>query len=218
MPQLSSADLERFAKEAVTYEVTTMVVEAGHPTLHGSDPILRIALLEAVLVHVRLLDDFHGQSGANYPNDITADDYLPTWSPKRTLSQPARQAINAQLAHVSIHRITGYTWPVETLVADTCRTFVSFVDQLQASDPARAVWFAAAYQVAKQQVGKHAAMLATPGMSVPMSTTSPSSATTVTLAQSSTQKSGRVVQAAPRGPVRHHSGRQAPGGHPPQSR
>jgi len=185
MAQLASADLETFAKETVTYEVTTMVAEVDHPNLHGSDRVLAFALLEAVLVHVRLLDDFHGQTSAKaHPDDFTAEHYLPTWTPRRTLSQSDREAINAQLAHMSIKRVSGYGWRVEALVADTCRMFVSFVDTLRASDPRRAAWFDTAHQAAKAMVAKHTAVVrAMAPMSLPKTTTSATTAVTTTHSQ-----------------------------------
>jgi hypothetical protein len=202
MAQLNAADLEQFAKDAVTYEVTTMLGEVGHPNLHGSDPVLQVALIEAVLVHVRLLDEFHGQTGANaHPNDVLASHFLPTWTPTRTLSPPDRDAINAQLAHMSTQRTSGYSWDLATLVTDACRMFVSFVDAVRVANPGRAAWFDPAYQAASAMVAKYTSRVQTmpPALSLPKSTTSPTTAVIVTHAQPS--RKTKYDAATARGPA-----------------
>jgi hypothetical protein len=69
------------------------------------------ALLEAVLVHLRLLDDFVGSKGQVLPSDpktrnddVFAAHWLPTWKPKRVLSANLRRKINRQVAHLSAAR------------------------------------------------------------------------------------------------------------------
>jgi hypothetical protein len=112
------------------------------------------------------------------------------------LSAKLRGDMNAQLPHLAARRKSGYLWNLGAMGIKVCETFIEFVDELQASDPGRAEWFAAAYQRAVDAIPPKAA--ADPGpeverrptsvdttspptlsASMPMTTTSPESKVTV---------------------------------------
>jgi hypothetical protein len=95
------------------------------------------ALLEASLVHLRLLDDFLGSKG-KYRRDVVATDWLPSWTPKRFLTKTERDHINLQLAHLSTECDWGYPWDMTSMTTACCKTFDDFVKALDANNPGRA--------------------------------------------------------------------------------
>jgi hypothetical protein len=90
------------------------------------------SLLESFLVHVRLLDDFLGDPGQAQPtrrndsDDVFARHWLPTWTPRRFMSEDERDRANAQIAHLTGRRIMGYGWSVPDLARRCCESFESF--------------------------------------------------------------------------------------------
>ena|SRR5947209_8652432 len=102
------------------------------------------ALLEAALVHLRLLDDFLGagrQSQAPKPgdlDDVFARHWLPSWKPRGFLTPTQRSRINAQLAHLSARRRWRHGWDVPRMATQPCRLLLRFLDELEATDARRA--------------------------------------------------------------------------------
>jgi hypothetical protein len=101
------------------------------------------ALLEALLVHLRLFDDFFGSSKQTQPrqrsdrDDVFARHWLPTWRPRGVLSPVQRSRVNAQLAHLTARRRMKNPWTLE-MVRRTCRVLIAFLDQLEREQPRRA--------------------------------------------------------------------------------
>ncbi len=103
--------LRRFAEEPIEYELRMLLSDAWALSEDRPDGLLgqrfgrnvRDALLEAWLVHIRLLDDFlrHGQSkdGA-----AIARDWQPRWSSNGFLVDEHRQAVNDHIAHLTWQR------------------------------------------------------------------------------------------------------------------
>jgi hypothetical protein len=112
------------------------------------------ALLEAALVHLRLLDEFLGCTGRN-ADDVKACDW-PGWSPNGFLGAQ-RKAINAHVAHLSRRRRATQEWDLPTLGKAACVRLVEFFDVIPA-DRVRA--FGAAPEIAAQAPPRFAAALA----------------------------------------------------------
>jgi len=146
-----AVDLEVFARVQLDYEITTMVAQVE--LLLGFAPLFPIpiylALVEAPLVHLRVLDDFFG-SRVPFKDDVIAKHYLDTWDGWHFLDDDPgdvdlRSAINAQLQHPAARRETGYKWNFPRMLT-LCQVAVSqFVAELGGSDFShRASWFARA--------------------------------------------------------------------------
>jgi hypothetical protein len=70
-------------------------------------PFVGYGLLESLLVHVRLLDDFlanRRRKGRDGDDDLTARDYRSSWSSYGFLKTDERSAINKKLAHLTRSR------------------------------------------------------------------------------------------------------------------
>jgi hypothetical protein len=127
----------------------------GRPDL-GSDGQ---ALLEAVLIHLRLLDDFLGnrkqrvrsvnrwnvwkrwrvwRRRPHVQDDVFARHWNPTWAPRQFLSKLERKRMNQQLAHLSSQRLIA-GWNIQPsdlpdLVEHCClgmEAFFGTLDPLQ---------------------------------------------------------------------------------------
>jgi hypothetical protein len=147
-------DLDLFVRRYVPYEVTQLVGTAAvlYDPRAVSAPlddgkVIRNALLEAFLIHLRSLDDFLGKTedGRN-PRDVLAIDLLDTWVPRNFLDEDVRDSVNAQLAHLSIKRVPGpeHPWHVIKLAVDAIEALDVFVNELRnAGDVQLAEWAAA---------------------------------------------------------------------------
>lgn len=70
-------------------------------------PFVGYGLLESLLLHVRLLDDFlanRRRRGPKGRDDLTAKDYNSSWSGNGFLTPDERSAINKKLAHLTRSR------------------------------------------------------------------------------------------------------------------
>lgn len=134
--------LRELARE-VEYEVTTMFgqVEALMlPRRDWRDPVY-MALVEAPLVHLRLLDDFLGRDLPERHDDVVARHFLANWTPQPFLDQRTRDTINAQLHHLAGRRRAGATWDFPCMLAAFAHRFLEFANELAEQDPDRAEWF-----------------------------------------------------------------------------
>lgn len=113
------------------------------------------ALLEAVLVHMRLLDEFLGDSrqAKRRTKDATDDVFArhwdhrrhPRWEPRRFLGNADRQGVNAKLVHLTGRRLTRRDVQpddIPPLVRECCRLLVEFFDHVDAHNHARVAAFA----------------------------------------------------------------------------
>lgn len=131
--------LEPFAARHLPYELMQLVGTAGALTLRSSisAPIeigehVKNALLDSFLMHLRALDDFLGArrgTAKTRTRDVLAVDFLPTWEPSRVLDKPVRNAVDAQLAHLSVHRVPGpdHPWYYLDLAHSVVEAFEAFV-------------------------------------------------------------------------------------------
>jgi hypothetical protein len=90
----------------VSYELR-MIGVLGQLKTSIDLPFVGYGLLESLLLHVRLLDDFLGnrrRKGPEGDDDLTAKDYNSSWSNNGFLKRDERSAINKKLAHLTRSR------------------------------------------------------------------------------------------------------------------
>jgi len=75
----------------------------------GAEPETQ-ALLEAVLLHLRLLVEFLGNKGRD--TDAKANFWVPGWVPRQWLEPSVREQINWRVAHLSSLRDVYGVWAV----------------------------------------------------------------------------------------------------------
>lgn len=147
----SEDELDEYARGPVTYEME-MVIEQLR-ALNGTpgrwpNPVSN-ALIEAFLVHIRLLDDFVGnprqseQERKGDLDDVFARHWLPTWQPSRFLTGEQIRNINAQLSHLAARRQHWrFPWDLDELALACAMKLEEFCTALESSDPRRAKAFA----------------------------------------------------------------------------
>lgn len=126
----SEQDLEAYADHHIAYEVRTLlyqVVDLARRQRSGRPhDMVYDALVEAPLVHLRLLDEFLGsplqaQAATTRDRDtVFAEHYLPGWTPRPLLTKPERQDLNAQVAHLSGRRQPHFPWSIMDLTVRCC--------------------------------------------------------------------------------------------------
>lgn len=136
--------------EHLTYEGfmlsgTTQLIEQGFPPSDRVEPtvreVVRNALLESLLVHIRVLDDFLSMEAPARPDDVVAVDFLPSWEPRRCLTAEERTYVNKRVMHLTAVRGAGPApWELDK-GREVMRHFREFLRALEASDPAKAQWF-----------------------------------------------------------------------------
>jgi hypothetical protein len=132
----NDAELDGFAFH-VGFEVVTLVAQVEcYIDTHG--PIFPAssspqpdeqALLEASLVHLRLLNEFLGCTGT-HKDDVRAN-FWPGWTPRTFLDDAVRERIHWQVAHMSAKR-THHEWYLATYARDCCDLLLEFFDAIPA--------------------------------------------------------------------------------------
>jgi hypothetical protein len=140
--------------------------ERGRRPVLGADGQ---ALLEAVLVHLRLLDDFLGspkqceRRESSARNDVFARHWVPSWRPNRFLTGKQRKRINAQLMHLAWRRLdSGWNIrpeEVPDMVRGCCRRLNEFFAQVEALDRDRLRAFRDAPRRVREYLENEAARL-----------------------------------------------------------
>jgi hypothetical protein len=100
----------------------------------NQDLMVHNSVLEALLVHARLLDDFLGTPADKAFKDDVVADHFPTlsrWAPQRVLSSDLRSEINAHLAHLALRRTPDMVWQTNVITRDICQALVAFIDALE---------------------------------------------------------------------------------------
>jgi hypothetical protein len=136
---------EHVAYEGFMLSGTTQLIEQDFPPSDRVKPtvreVIRNALLESSLVHVRVLDDFLRMKAPNQPDDVVAVQFLPSWEPRSCLIPDERDYVNKRLMHLTTVRGTGPApWQLDKS-REVFRNFRTFLQALDASDPAKAEWF-----------------------------------------------------------------------------
>lgn len=149
----------------VAYEVVMLVDQArvlidrygcAGPMGSDKDPVSN-ALLDAVLVHLRLLDDFLRNGG--WDTDIKASDWVPKWRPVQWLGPRVRERINWQVAHLSGLRETEHDWYLGESVLACCEQLSRFFDEVGRVSTDRLAEFLDADEKAREGVDEFAAVL-----------------------------------------------------------
>lgn len=98
-------DPEEYLREHFTYEVEMLVGTAERLIFpaRGTDAVVRNALLESFLIHVRCLDSFLSGYGAR-ATDVTARKLL-GWADSGSEMSTIREAINKTVAHLTTGRV-----------------------------------------------------------------------------------------------------------------
>ena len=92
------------------------------------------AVLEASLMHLRLLDEFLRNDGRG----LKACDWITDWQPIPWLDEKVRDRLNEQVAHLSPRRDLRYEWSFCAYGAAYCQELVRFFDEVREScGPAR---------------------------------------------------------------------------------
>lgn len=126
----SEQELKDYADAHIAYEIRTLlyqVVELARWHQRGRvHDMTYDALIEAPLVHLRLLDEFLGSRQQVQPlragdrDTVFAAHYLPTWQPASFLTVDERRDVNAQVAHLSGRRKPQFPWSILDLTARCC--------------------------------------------------------------------------------------------------
>jgi hypothetical protein len=130
--------LKRVAEDHLSYELAQMALGTFRLT---QDKHLGNTVLEAFLVHVRVLDEFL-RKGTPRGEDVLAVDYCPIWTPLGALDCPTRTEIDRRIAHLTVRRTNDFRWTDlkarHTLTRAVNRRFLEFLAQLKVGHPDRA--------------------------------------------------------------------------------
>jgi hypothetical protein len=94
------------------------------------------AILEAWLVHLRVLDGFFRQTRPQ-KGDAYGRQWLKRWSGGGFLDPGDRRAIDRQLVHLNASRRAPMTWNVHQLTESACRKLLEFCEAVRAKHPER---------------------------------------------------------------------------------
>lgn len=124
-----------------TTEEFTRRYPSGYVRSGFSSPTTDGALLEAALVHIRLVDEFLGGSISADERGVYAQHWLPGWSRRLCISSDVRKEINAQVAHLSWERVPFRQWDIRGYAYACCEELASFLDAVAADNPERSKAF-----------------------------------------------------------------------------
>ena len=128
----SQSQREEVAKVHLPYEIRTLRQQVRLlAQLVGGHDAQVDALVEASLVHVRVLDEFLC-SPPGRDDDVRAIHYAREWRPgdHAVLSVEQRRDVNAQLFHLVGRRVQSRRWNLDALTRRACLVFCSFVTQV----------------------------------------------------------------------------------------
>lgn len=170
MTALSDDRLRTLAEEHIAYELEMLVwtsMTLYRDTAAYSAPVLglsqdaRNAVLESLLVHARILDDFLLNRDGPDGDDVLAKHYAP-WDERSILPAEmikkkqrfwtfmpgdSREQANKRVAHLTQRRLDdGENKKVRYLAVAhaIAATFLAFLDRVAENDPSRSAWFAKA--------------------------------------------------------------------------
>jgi hypothetical protein len=136
---MTPAELDKTA-EHVLYEIDVLVDQVLELDKRSAGDAISIALIEASLAHIRLLDEFFSRTSkpSAYPKQLIARDWVPAWTPIHVISQSDRAAIGERLAHLSAARDAFRDWAIADMTNTCVTTFQTFLTELTYRSAARA--------------------------------------------------------------------------------
>lgn len=129
--------LEEIARVHYFYELRMLIDQATalHPPPPDDQWDFGVdAVLEAALLHARVLNGFFGgklESTSDAWDDVVAVHYAPSWQPKGFLPPKDAHDLNKQLAHLSGSRRQRRDWVTPFMAVKACRMHLRFVDHLE---------------------------------------------------------------------------------------
>lgn len=144
-PRKTPELLDVFAAQHIAYEVRQLVettlefmtrYAGGVVPARFNTPTIDDALLEALLVHLRLLDEFlQSQPHPRYPERVIATDWAPVVWDREWLGKKERRRINGQVAHLDLNREDAPGWDVRDLAHRCCIELAKFVAEVEQRSP-----------------------------------------------------------------------------------
>ncbi len=140
--KLSDEERDDFASKHLRYEVRMLVCHArallrDYPNRLPDDEEFGFphhaydALLEAWLVHLRLLDEFL-EAKKRSRDRVNARHWLgQSWSSEGFLKEPEVRAVNSQVAHLGRGRRSPKGWAVQELTTKACESLVAFCEEVE---------------------------------------------------------------------------------------
>jgi hypothetical protein len=123
-----------FEIEALLDQVALLVERFGPTGPQGSDTDTEgEPMLEASLVHLRLLDDFLGPI-RKHPEDVHASNWVHGWAGRAFLEPRVRKVIDWQVAHLSTRRVVWADWDLPSYVAACCEALTRFFEEIADAD------------------------------------------------------------------------------------
>jgi hypothetical protein len=145
----TAEELDEWASRHVRYEVQMLVESAVEFTRRYEsmsapgrfqEPTIDDALLEATLVHARLLDEFLA-GFSRHTAAVKARHWVSNWSSSGCLSADERRSINAQVAHLSSERAPWRDWDLRGYALACCQELERFLAEVAAHTPERSPAF-----------------------------------------------------------------------------
>jgi hypothetical protein len=156
---LDDTILRGVAKDHLSYELKQMALGTFRLTPVG-DPYLGNCVLEAFLVHVRVLDEFLGK-GKPIGEDVLAIDYCPVWVPEFAIDPATRIEIDRRIAHLTARRTNNFHWTHigsrHRLTRSVNRRFHEFLAALATSHTDRFAWIKPEFDEARRLLRETAA-------------------------------------------------------------
>ena len=121
-------------------QMGTLVEQYGNKIPEGFQNHQEDALLEASLVHLRILDDFLGpkpDTSSRRVRDLNAADWLPDWRVEVWLDPAVRNLIDWKVAHLTSVSAVHYEWRLATLGAALCDVLERFLAEIADQCPGR---------------------------------------------------------------------------------
>jgi hypothetical protein len=151
-PPLEAALLRDYAARHIAYELRTLAQQAREfgarragANLMTLRDAVEDALLEAALIHLRLLNEFLGRRPRLA--DVAAEHYVPSWQRHEFLTKGDRVSIDRQLVHLSSLRAERMPHHLARLTVDCGHAFHEFEVALN-GDPLAVARFGESFQEA----------------------------------------------------------------------
>lgn len=147
---LSDAELTKYSKDHLHYEIEkffdvgSLFLRTALP-LTGDEAVIRIALLESFVIHLRNLLFFLYPHSRKSDNDVISNyffvDIVKDWQRNRPRITPAldnaRTRSHREISHLTVFRRDGRSeskeWPVFQLMQDIKQVLRAFVDNALAA-------------------------------------------------------------------------------------